>query len=267
MHGAALAIISACVPEPASMLHRTLALALLFAPTIAEAQLCEGQSAAIAPDGRAFGHLPYGDAPETELVTLPSEYSVGNPCVVRADMLPDLLRLFAAAQGDPAVMGQLRALSCHRSIARQRGVFCRGETSNPADRAISVAPPGYSEHSTGYALDFAVRPANGCPDAEACMAATPAARWLRTNAPRFGFEQSFPGGNKQHVKWEPWHWRWVGATSSTLGAAKARFVFSRARTQYPADPGIVALVLKVATQPPVPAQDLPKVVSGKKKRR
>ena len=60
MHGAALAIISACVPEPASMLHRTLALALLFAPTIAEAQLCEGQSAAIAPDGRAFGHLREG---------------------------------------------------------------------------------------------------------------------------------------------------------------------------------------------------------------
>ena len=249
------------------MLHRTLALALLFAPTIADAQLCEGQSAAIAPDGRAFGHLPYGDAPETELVTLPAEYSVGNPCVVRADILPDLLRLFAAAQSDPAVMGQLRALSCHRSIARQRNVFCRGETTSPADRAISVAPPGYSEHSTGYALDFAVRPANGCPDAEACMAATPAARWLRANARRFGFEQSFPGGNKQNVKWEPWHWRWVGATESTPGAAKARFLFARARKQYPADPGILPIVVRFAAPPPVPTPIAPPTQPSKKKRR
>lgn len=249
------------------MLHRTLMFLLLLAPTAAEAQLCEGQSAAIAPDGRAFGHLPYGDAPETELVTLPSEYSVGNRCVVRADMLPDLLRLFAAAQADPAVMGQLRALSCHRSIARQRGVFCRGETSNPADRAISVAPPGYSEHSTGYALDFAVRPANGCPDAEACMAATPAARWLRLNAPRFGFEQSFPGGNKQHVKWEPWHWRWVAPTSNATGAAKARFVFARARTQYPADPGITPLIVQIVAQPPVPAPIVSPVAPPTKKKK
>jgi D-alanyl-D-alanine carboxypeptidase len=255
------------MPEPSTMLRRILSVLLLFAPTVAQAQLCEGQSAAIAPDGRAFGHLPYGDAPETELVTLPSEYSVGNPCVVRADVLPDLLRLFAAAQGDPAVMGQLRALSCQRSIARQRGVFCRGETTSPADRAISVAPPGYSEHSTGYALDFAVRPTNGCPDAEACMAATPAARWLRANAPRFGFEQSFPGGNKQHVKWEPWHWRWVGATESVPGAAKARFVFARARRLYPADPAIVPVVLRVVTQPPVPTAIVPAVAPGKKKRR
>ena len=249
------------------MLHRIVALVLVLAPTVAEAQLCEGQSAAIAPDGRAFGHLPYGDAPESELVTLPSEYSVGNPCVVRADMLPDLLRLFAAAQGDPSVMGQLRALSCQRSIARQRSVFCRGETSSAADRAISVAPPGYSEHSTGYALDFAVRPANGCPDAEACMAATPAARWLRLNAPRFGFEQSFPGGNKQHVKWEPWHWRWVGASESATGAAKARFVFARARRLYPADPGVVPLVVKFSAPPPLPTPVAPPPSRSKKKRR
>lgn len=248
------------------MLHRTLMFLLLLAPTAAQAQLCEGQSAAIAPDGRAFGHLPYGDASESELVTLPSEYSVGNRCVVRADMLPDLLRLFAAAQGDPAVMGQLRALSCQRSIARQRGVFCRGGGSDPADRAISVAPPGYSEHSTGYALDFAVRPRNGCPDAEACMAATPAARWLRLNAPRFGFEQSFPGGNKQRVKWEPWHWRWVGVTADAPGAAKARFVFARARASYPADPGVMPILVKAAAPPPVPAPIVPPVPPKKKRR-
>ena len=98
------------------------------------------------------------------------------------------------------------------------------------------------------------------------MAATPAARWLRLNAPRFGFEQSFPGGNKQHVKWEPWHWRWVGVSESAPGAAKARFVFARARREYPADPGVLPLVVKVTVQPPVPVAPVV-VVPSKKKRR
>ena len=215
-------------------------------------------------DGRVLGHFAYGDVAPGELVDAPAGFGL-HACRVRADMLPDLQRLLAAA--DAALgPGALRALSCHRSIDRQRGVFARGGQGTSEDRAISVAPPGYSEHSTGYALDFAVRPANGCPDAEACMAATPAARWLRMNAPRFGFEQSFPGGNKQHVKWEPWHWRWVGASESAPGAAKARFVFARARREYPADPGVLPLVVKVTVQPPVPVAPVV-VVPSKKKRR
>ncbi len=249
------------------MLRCTLLLAALVVPAVAEAQLCAGQSAAIAADGRAFGHLPYGDAPLDELVATPAEFTIGQPCIVRRDILPDLLRLIAAAQNDPAVMGQIRGLSCQRSIARQRSVFCRESGADASDRAISVAPPGYSEHSTGYALDFAVRPANGCPDAEACMAATPAARWLRANAPRFGFEQSFPGGNKQNVKWEPWHWRWVGASGDAPGAARARFVFARARSLYPADPGIQPIVVRFTAAPPIPVIAAPAIDPKKKRRR
>lgn len=250
-----------------SMALPLLAPVLALAPAAAQAQMCDGQSAGVGADGRAFGHLPYGDASETDLTILPSEYSVGGPCVIRRDVLPDLIRLFEAARADPVAMGQLRALSCQRTIARQRDVFCRGGATAPADRAISVAPPGYSEHATGYALDFAIRPANGCPDAEACMAVTAPARWLLANAPRFGFEQSFPGGNKQNVKWEPWHWRWVGTTSSAPGAAKARFVFARARKFYPASPAVMPFVVRFASQPPVPAEAPLPVIETKKKRR
>ena len=42
-----------------------------------------------------------------------------NGCLLRREVIPDLERLLAAAKGDPAVMGQLRGLSCHRSIIRQ----------------------------------------------------------------------------------------------------------------------------------------------------
>jgi len=233
-----------------------IALLLLLAAAPAQAQVCAGAAASMASDGRVYGHLPYGDAPPQELATAPPGFALGA-CQLRRDLLPDLERLLAAAQGDPAVAGRLRALSCHRSIIRQAEVFCRehpdaaGTVGGDAGRAISVAPPGHSEHSTGYALDFAIRPANGCPDAEACMAATPAARWLVANAPRFGFEMSFPGGNRQNVKWEPWHWRWVGTHADAPGAARARFVFARARGQFPADPAVDTAVTIAPVTPVV----------------
>ena len=216
---------------------RLLALATLVFPGSAIAQGCEAR-APVSPDGRMLGHLPYGEAAASDLASAPAGFAVSGGCRLRKEVLPDLQRLLDAARADPATGGTIMGLSCHRGLSWQQSVFCREFNPDVADRAISVAPPGHSEHSTGYALDFAIRPANGCRDAEACMAALPAARWLRLNAPRFGFEQSFPGGNKQGVKWEPWHWRWVGTNAAAAGAARARFLFARARRNYPAGPGV-----------------------------
>ena len=213
--------------------------ALLVLSSPAAAQVCEGAAITIAPDGRVLGHLPYGDTAPGDLVEAPAGFALRQPCYIRREVLPDLQRLLAAAAGDPQVMGRLRGISCHRSIPWQQSVFCRQATAGgAADRAISVAPPGHSEHSTGYAVDFAVRPSPNCPDAEACMAATPAFRWLSANASRFGFEESFPAGNKQNVKWEPWHWRWVGTAAGEPGAARARFLLGRARREFPANPAV-----------------------------
>lgn len=229
------------------MLRRIILMfALIFAsgaiPDAAYAQLC-GDSATPTSDGRLLGHFPYGDTPEADLVSAPRGFAL-NGCMIRREVLPDLTRLIAAANADPARRGHLRALSCHRGVMTQHSVFCRPRAdADAASRAISVAPPGHSEHSTGYAIDFAVRPANGCPDAEACMAATPMAEWLIANAPRYGFEMSFPGANGQNVKWEPWHWRWVGTSASEAGAARARFIFARARSRFPARPAVDGTVV------------------------
>ncbi|MFS0770713.1 M15 family metallopeptidase [Sphingomonas sp. 1P08PE] len=230
-------------------------LALLLAQMIAPA----------GGDGRVLGHFPYGDVAPGDLVDAPVGFSL-HACRIRRDVYPDLQRLIAAAAADPATGGIIRGLSCHRSIPRQGGVFASGGQGDAAERAISVAPPGHSEHTTGYAIDFAVRPSPGCPDAEACMAALPAARWLIANAPRFGFELSFPPGNRQQVKWEPWHWRWVGTSADALGAARSRFIFAKARAAFPAEPAIyppLRIVLTAQPQPPfqLTAPDL------KKKRR
>ncbi len=219
-------------------------------------------------DGRLYGHFPYGDVAGSDLAEAPPGFAIGQPCYVQRVMLPDLNRLIDAARGDPSVMGTLRGLSCHRSIARQRAVFDRGGPVTGADRAISVAPPAHSEHATGFAIDFAVRPSPNCPDAEGCMAATPAARWLLANAPKYGFELSFPPGSAQNVKWEPWHWRWVGTSRSEPGAARARFTFARARARFPGNPGVAEPIpILITAQPPLPPAPLSPAKPKRKKRR
>lgn len=233
-------------------------LALLLAQAVAAPT-----ADALSRDGRVLGHFPYGDVAPGELVDAPAGFGL-HGCRIRSEVLPDLQRLLAAA--DAALgPGALRGLSCTRSVQRQRGVFAGGGQGSKEDRAISVAPAGHSEHTTGYAIDFAVRPSPNCPDIEACMAVTPQARWLTANATRFGFELSFPPGNGQGVKWEPWHWRWVGTTAAAPGAAKARFTFAKARATFPADPAITPpLVIVLTGQPDPPVSAAPPL---KKKRR
>ncbi|HEU4960470.1 MAG TPA: M15 family metallopeptidase [Sphingomonas sp.] len=207
-------------------------------------------------DGRLYGHLPYGETAPANLVEAPAGFAVGQPCRVRASVLPDLIRLIAAAHA--ANLGaELRGVSCYRSIPHQERVFCEAGATDaacvdPAARAESVAPPGHSEHSTGYAIDFGVRPVTGCPDVEPCFAATAVGQWLLRNAPDYGFELSFPSSNAQGVTWEPWHWRWVGTNSSEPGALTARTLFARARRQFPANPRVPAIVVRVVSQPPLP---------------
>ena len=222
-------------------------LLLLIAATPTQAQLCNGNSIPLQPDGRALGHLPYGDAAPGSLVTVPTDLAI-NTCRLRPEAAADLQRLIAAAAGDRAVEGRLYAFSCHRSLAYQQSTFCRTRQSDSgADRAISAAPPGHSEHATGYVVDFGAPGPDGCNDLDPCMSGTPGGLWLMRNAPRFGFELSFPSRNAQGVTWEPWHWRWVGATAADPGAAAARAVFARARREFPGNP-------RVADPPPAPVR-------------
>ena len=61
-----------------------------------------------------------------------------------------------------------------------------------------VAPPGYSTHSVGNAVDIAT---DTYPFAE-----SKAYQWLKKNARTYGFIEVYPKGNETLKTWEPWHW-------------------------------------------------------------
>ncbi len=170
------------------------------AMALAPVRLCNGQDIEPMPDGRMLGHLPYAEANPADLVTI-AGFGIGRPCVMHRDAAAAVSRLLLAARKVPGVAGKLRGVSCFRSIERQRQVFCGQigpgkRCANAAERARSSAPPAYSEHATGYALDFGVRPLSpGCRDVSDCIAQTVPGRWLLAHATEFGFELSFPPGN------------------------------------------------------------------------
>ncbi|QPN63560.1 M15 family metallopeptidase [Synechococcus sp. CBW1004] len=166
-----------------------------------------GLNARLSRDGRLLGHFPYPEASAANLVT----FAPGQ------QLHRDAAEALGAMQRAAALDGVgLVVLSAFRSIALQNRIFFdvkaeRNQTS--LTRARVSAPPGFSEHSTGYAVDLgdASAPATNLSPS---FDQTAAFRWLAANAARFHFQLSFPEGNPQGVSYEPWHWRYEGTTEA-----------------------------------------------------
>ncbi len=152
-----------------------------------------------------LNHYPYEEAPADTLTNIVADGSIRLRRVA-ADKYLDMVD---AARRDGV---SLATLSGFRSLDDQTALFFdvkaeRGQ--RPVERAAVSAPPGYSEHHTGYAVDIgdANQPSTHLDPA---FESTSASRWLEDNAARFGYELSFPQDNAQQVNYEPWHWRFVG---------------------------------------------------------
>ena len=107
----------------------------------------------------------------------------------------------AALEADVA----LHLVSAFRSFERQceivRAKLAAGQS---LVRILEVsAPPGYSEHHTGRAVDVGASPNDPLDES---FAGTAAFAWLTRNAARHGFVLSYPRGNRYGYRYEPWHW-------------------------------------------------------------
>ena len=154
-------------------------------------------------DARILGHLPYNETPKEKLVLIEPNIEV------HMDMRDSLLKMREEAKKDGIY---LVFLSGYRSINLQNDIFYSLKSirnQEAAERARVSAPPGYSEHSTGFAIDIGDATQRET-DFETDFENTDAFRWLIKNAAKFHFKLSFNKDNK-YIDYEPWHWRYEGS--------------------------------------------------------
>ncbi len=164
-----------------------------------------------------LGHFPYKEAPAAELQPITPDGSI--------KLRKAAAQAFKAMQEAALADGvYIVPISGFRNLTDQKHLFFdvkaeRGQVAT--QRAEVSAPPGYSEHHTGYAVDVGdgdVPVTNLSTDFEK----TEAFKWMQANAAHYSFEISFPKGNPQGVSYEPWHWRYVGDIQSLETFYKAR---------------------------------------------
>jgi D-alanyl-D-alanine carboxypeptidase len=167
-----------------------------------------------------FGHRAYREAAAEFLRPVGRYRQTDREVQLTAVAAAAFESMRGAARADTV---HLVPVSGFRTVAYERGLFTRAirRHGTPERAARHVAPPGYSEHHTGLAIDIGDSAAAAC-DAEVCFAGTRAGAWLLRNAGRFGFELSFPDGSGA-VSYEPWHFRYIGD-----GASRAVFAAARA---------------------------------------
>ena len=161
------------------------------------------------PTPNILGHLQYEQAPVEELKAITSDGNIRLRSVAA--------NKFLQMQQDAKRQGIiLTPISGFRTVSEQKYLFFEIKAQRKQDtskRAEVSAPPGYSEHHTGYAIDIGDGNApatNLSPSFEQ----TAAFKWLVKNAPKYSYELSFPKNNEQGISYEPWHWRYVGDSDS-----------------------------------------------------
>lgn len=166
-----------------------------------------------------IGHFAYEEAPQSELEPIVPDGRIK----MRKAAAKQFKAMVAAARADGV---SLVPISGFRSTNEQEHLFfdVKAQRRQATTKRASVsAPPGYSEHHTGYAVDIgdAAVPATSL---STTFENTKAFKWLAQNAARFSFELSFPKDNPQGVSYEPWHWRYVGDRHSLETFYKAQNV-------------------------------------------
>ncbi|HTK39859.1 MAG TPA: M15 family metallopeptidase [Patescibacteria group bacterium] len=131
--------------------------------------------------------------------------------LIATSAVDDYKKLLSAVR---AAGYDLTVTSSYRSYADQGATYIYWETTEgraEADRHSAYA--GYSEHQTGYAVDFMT---DGC--GLDCFGRTDVYDWLVKHAHEYGFIERYPKGmeNTTGYAYEPWHWRYIGVKEAKL---------------------------------------------------
>lgn len=106
----------------------------------------------------------------------------------------------------------LKVVSAFRSFEKQRILYLKA-IFNKGIYQIGTAKPGHSEHQLGTTVDLTSL--NRADMLSSSFNKTPEGQWLKNNAHKFGFVQSYTEENAEEkgYKPEPWHFRYMGYTA------------------------------------------------------
>lgn len=202
--------------------HRTLLLALLcLAPFQARSSVLEikaekkkikhvtetiqlGDTTFEIPFPWSGNRIRVPSIPDSSFKMIPVEHAhKGTHLYITEKAHSALIELLADAKEDGLT---LTIESGYRSPGYQKKIFIRmiNEGREFSDIIRYVAPPGYSQHALGTAVDFF--PSNWR------FAELADYKWLQENAVHFGFSETYPKNNALHYPWEAWHWNYTGKT-------------------------------------------------------
>ncbi len=156
--------------------------------------------------------LPTGYVPKN--LTAPNVTSANkSKTMMTAEAAKALEALFAKARQDNI---KLTAISGYRSYERQNAIFASNINKYGSAAAANQfsARPGQSEHQTGLAMDVSSPSVNFA--LTQSYGQTREGRWLKENAPKYGFIIRYTKGNENITgyQFEPWHIRYVGKSAS-----------------------------------------------------
>jgi poly-gamma-glutamate capsule biosynthesis protein CapA/YwtB (metallophosphatase superfamily) len=142
------------------------------------------------------------------LALLNSESSIRKNICLEKETKDSFENMVKIAKNDGHI---IKASSGFRSYETQKNIFSTALKNNKENTLIAIAKPGYSEHQLGTAIDITGLSIN-YDSASSRFNKTPEDIWLKENAYKYGFVQSYPF-EKQNItgyKYEPWHYRYVG---------------------------------------------------------
>ncbi len=174
----------------------------------AEADLGEGELALVN------NNIAYkGSVTEEDLVVVREaknqaykvkDYSVLVRQVV-IDRLNDMMLDYYTVKQNNDIM----VISGHRTIEYQQGLYEDELAETGLETSSLVSRPGYSEHHTGYVIDFKIYDDDG---KSYEFDGTGDTEWIMQNCHRYGFINRYPLGKEKItlIDNEPWHFRYVG---------------------------------------------------------
>ncbi|MBP9779756.1 M15 family metallopeptidase [Candidatus Gracilibacteria bacterium] len=131
----------------------------------------------------------------------------GRVSYIREDAKKSLLEMAEAFElefGEPLVV-----ISGYRSAEYQQRLWNLGRCHDTL-----CAPPGYSEHQLGLAVDLFDASTNG--DFEKNKRYQAYIAWMQKNGHFYGWHQSYQkGASIDSYEIEPWHWRYLGKEMAT----------------------------------------------------